>query len=166
MKLTETLVAAVIVTILASFGYNSLIRFVNKTQLKGSLVTISQTARMSRYNAVETTPKTLCFRQRQQVEFTTISGNDCETAIGWRSLAEDIKIDTEHTTLRTVRGVAGYGGSDIYRMSWAKTKAGLGASWGQLGKIVLRSGQQRGCFVLSSIQGDTDIRFGKQCHRS
>ena len=82
-------------------------------------------------------PTVLCMREAgRRIEVARIQGDNCETVTEWQSLTAGVGIDTATSTLRTVTGVAGNGGT-IYRVSWADTRGGLGGSWGQLGRLVL-----------------------------
>jgi hypothetical protein len=102
----------------------------------------------------------------RRIEVARIQGDNCESVDQWQSLTAGVGIDTDNSTLRTVTGVAGNGGT-IYRVSWADTRGGLGGSWGQLGRLVLvaEGTTAKKCLFLFRTDGTWDIREDNRCQR-
>lgn len=170
--LTELLCSLTILSILLSIALPTFMRIIGNVRVSMAVNQLTLNGGKSRYDTIGEggSPNTLCARNADdKIEFQTIYGTDCDSLTSWQTIGGGVAIDTTNSTLRSVRGVAGHGsGSDrIYRLSFADTAAGLGASYGQLGKLVISHPwtPKRKCFVLSHIDGKNDIREGKACLR-
>ena len=160
----ELLVVLVIIGILVAIALPIFNGIVAGVRLSAATSALSRWFNSTRLESIgESIPETLCIRQSATVEVAQISGTDCESVENWQSLGS-VEIDRKNSTLRTVKGVAGNSGS-IYRVSWADTKAGSAASYGQLGKLVLMAdgSSDRSCVVLSNVQGEWRIGKNGDC---
>ena len=168
MKKSELIVVVVILSILASIGIPSYLNWLNKSKLSIAITSLAQWMRYTRYESIgDTNPKTICINDNdQQLKVAVIPETDCESVTNWRDLPSGVIIDRLNSSLRTQPGVAGNNGT-IYRASWADTAAGIGGSWGQLGRITLMSNNstERKCIFLSHVDGRFDVRNGDRCIR-
>lgn len=167
--LTELLVVIVIIGILTSISWQTFHDILAKVRLNTTIAQLSSWFKHTRLAATDDDdlPDTLCIKEdNQQVKLKPIyDSGDCANDHGtWHNLPQGVLISNTHSTLRTSDQASGNGGS-IYRVSWADTDAGLGASWGQLGKIVITSGRYTRCVVLFNIHGDWEVRDGDKCLR-
>lgn len=170
VTLTELLVVIVIIGILASIGWQVFHDILAKVRLNTAIAQLSSWFKYTRSVATDDDqlPDTLCIQEdAQQVKLKPIyDRGDCSNDHGnWHNLPRGVLISRVDSTLRTSDKASGNGGN-IYRVSWADTNAGLGASWGQLGKIVITSGRYTRCVVLFDINGNWEVRDGQQCLRS
>ncbi|HLO85473.1 MAG TPA: type II secretion system protein [Nostocaceae cyanobacterium] len=164
MKLSEQLVVITIIGILIAFLFPSIVGIKNRIELSTAINTLAQAFRKARMDSIgEFTPMTVCIAEvNKKVAYANISGGNCDKISNWQYLGSGVIIDRPNSTFRTVTGVAGNGGK-VYRASWGDTEAGLGGSWGQLGRITLVQGKNRKCIFLSNVKGDFDVREGKRC---
>ncbi|MBR8829833.1 MAG: prepilin-type cleavage/methylation domain-containing protein [Chlorogloea purpurea SAG 13.99] len=168
LTLYELLIALALLMILILICLPFIIRLVAWIRLNIATFQLSQQWKFTRYDATGNgrTPTSLCIAQWNtgQIRYTRISGNNCETALHWESLVSGVDIDRNSSTLRTVAGVAGNGGT-IYRVSWADTRGGMGGSWGQLGRLVLVAPgtPDKRCLVLFRVDGSWNIRQDGRC---
>jgi prepilin-type N-terminal cleavage/methylation domain-containing protein len=166
--LTELLVVIVIIGILATISWQTFHDILAKVRLNAAIMQLSQWFKHTRWQATDDDylPDTLCITEdNQRVKIKPVyDRSDCSTGGIWHNLPPGVLISTANSTLRTSNKLSGNGGS-IYRVSWADTDAGLGASWGQLGKIVLTAGRYTRCVVLFNINGDWEVRDGNKCLR-
>lgn len=165
MKLSEQLVAIVIIGILSSIGLSTFLGFLNRSRLDVAILQIQKSMEFSRIESLTSGQvETFCIKEQLGiVKIGNISGGDCEEVTVWKTIS-GVRIDTDNSSLRTTKGVAGNGGS-VYRASWAETAAGYGASWGQLGRITITAGNKRKCVFLKNIIGEIEVRQDKNCLR-
>jgi type II secretory pathway pseudopilin PulG len=168
MTLLETLIVLLLLSILILLLFNTIIQFLAYIKLNIATNQLAMYWRATRYDAMGggSQPTTLCMKISEPILFAQIAGSRCENVTQWSSLTHGVAIDTSNSTLRTVAGIAGNGGT-IYRVSWADTRSGYGGSYGQLGKIVLMSpgtGAKR-CLVLFNTDGTWNIRQNSKCQR-
>jgi Tfp pilus assembly protein FimT len=170
LTLLETLISLTMLGILVALIYPMMFRLMMLQRLKIVSFELLEHWKLTRMQATGngSYPTTLCMGEFSpgQISYTQIAGSQCETATQWIYLTTGVSIDTDNSTLRTVNGVAGNGGT-IYRVSWADTRAGYGASYGQLGKIVLtiQGLSYRTCLVLYNVDGSLALRYNEQCQR-
>jgi prepilin-type N-terminal cleavage/methylation domain-containing protein len=166
--LTELLVVIVIIGILLSISLPTFQDMLAKMRLNAAIAQLSQWFKHTRLEATadDDLPDTLCITEdQQQVKVKPMyDRSDCSADGIWHNLPQGVLISAADSTLRTSDKASGNGGS-IYRVSWADTDAGLGGSWGQLGKIVLTAGRYTRCVVLFNINGDWEVRDGDRCLR-
>lgn len=120
---------------------------------------------VTRYDAIGSgrIPYTLCMTEDEyRATYAKIKGSNCTMVTSWSHLPSGVAIDEKNSTLRRVAGIAG-GRGNIYRVSWADTKAGYGGSWGQLGRLTLMAGSRRKCLFISMVDGSWQIKEGKKC---
>ena len=166
--LLETLISLTIFTILILLALTSFSRIMASIRLNIAAAQLSQAWKITRFDAIGSgkTPTSLCMQETrpQQIEYAQIVGRDCANVNNWVSLTRGVQIDVDNSTLRTVRNIAGNGGS-IYRVSWADTKGGLGGSSGQLGRLVLMADgtKAKKCLFLFRTDGSWNIREDAQC---
>lgn len=164
--LTELLVVITIIGILTSISWQTFHDIFAKIRLNATITQLSSWFKHTRLVATADNdlPDTLCIKEdNQQVQLKPVyDRSDCSPDGTWHNLPKGVLISTADSTLRTSDKASGNGGN-IYRVSWADTNAGLGASWGQLGKIVITSGRYTRCIVLFNINGDWEVRDGKKC---
>ena len=165
MKLSEKLVVVVIIGILSSIGLSTFLGVINRSRLDVAILQIQKSMEFSRIESLTSGQvETFCIKEQLgTVKIGNVSGGDCDEVTLWKTLS-GVRIDTNNSSLRTSSGVAGNGGS-IYRASWAKTAAGYGASWGQLGRITITAGNKRKCVFLKNIIGEIEVRQGNNCLR-
>jgi prepilin-type N-terminal cleavage/methylation domain-containing protein len=167
--LTELLVTLILTVILLAIGLLFLSRFIADRRLAIAMFELSQQWKVARFDATGSgnAPTALCMRETdERIEVAKIQGDRCETVSRWQPLTAGVTIDEANSTLRRVSGVAGNSG-DIYRVSWADTRAGLGGSWGQLGRITLIAPgtPDKKCLVLFNTDGSWNIREDRNCER-
>lgn len=168
--LLELMITVVILLILLGILAPFLQNLLGLTRLNVVTSALGQHWKITRFDATGngSSPKTLCMNDTTQgIDIASISGSDCESVTVWHSLPTGVSIDVDNSTLRTQTGVAGNGGN-IYRVSWADTRGGLGASWGQLGRLVLVADgtNAKKCLFLFDTQGNWNIRTDTQCNRN
>jgi prepilin-type N-terminal cleavage/methylation domain-containing protein len=167
--LTELLVTIVLVTILLVITLFFLSRFLADRRLDIAMFELSQQWKIARFDATGNgnTPTALCMREMSsRIEIAKIEGDRCETVDRWQPLTAGVVIDESNSTLRRVSGVAGNSGQ-IYRVSWADTRGGLGGSWGQLGRItfIAPGTPDKKCLFLFNTDGSWNIRENRNCGR-
>ncbi|ACK71707.1 conserved hypothetical protein [Gloeothece citriformis PCC 7424] len=167
--LTELMLTIIILSILLAIVLPLFSQVVGNVRLKLAILTLAQYWKITRFDAMGngTTPHTLCMNDTNEgVQVAKILGNNCQTITSWNFLAKGVSIDRANSTLRTQASVAGNGGR-IYRVSWADTDAGLGGSWGQLGRLVLIADgtSAKKCLFLFNVDGSWDIREDKKCNK-
>ncbi len=166
--LHELMVVLIILGISSAIAIPSLLQFIARAQLNSATFELAQQFKQTRFDAMGegSTPKTLCIRQSTGVEFTHINGTECEVVQSWQKVTAGVSIDTANSTLRTVKEIAGNGGT-IYRASWADTQAGFGGSSGQLGRLTLKTEwiTSKKCLFLFDVNGEWNIREDKNCLR-
>ncbi|MEG3440165.1 prepilin-type N-terminal cleavage/methylation domain-containing protein [Pannus brasiliensis CCIBt3594] len=176
--LAELLITIILLTILLMIGLSFLSRFIAELRLRIAMFELSQQWKFTRFDATGSgaTPAALCMREtaERRIEVAKIQGDRCESAgsealaepVRWQSLTAGVEIDEENSTLRRVSGVAGNSG-DIYRVSWADTRAGLGGAWGQLGRLTLIAPgtPAKKCLFLFNTDGSWNIREDSNCNR-
>ena len=131
-SLIETMIVTVIISILVAVALPLFTGLVAQSRLNAAIFELSQQWKVTRYDAIGSgsTPYTLCMTEnKNRVTYVKIKGNDCTAVTSWSSLPRGVAIEEENSTLRRVAGVAG-GQGEIYRVSWADTRAGYGGSWG------------------------------------
>jgi len=170
-SLTELLVSMAIVGILAAIATPILVRIIGDFRVSAAIAEVRAATRVSRYDAMTgQKPRTLCAGNSSVgLKYLSIEGRDCDDiTTSWNEI-KSVKVDLEHSTLRSVKGFAGNSQDEdrIYRLSYANTRGGYGGSYGQLGKLVVTHPwtPNRKCIVLSRVNGFTDIREGKACLR-
>lgn len=168
--LTELITALTIIGILAAIAFPIFLRILALLKLNHSQNLIAIEFKATRYEAMGSGfHRSICIRENpntQQIEIAQTPYALCETITAWKSLPRGVQIDHNNSTLRTVSTLAGFSGNQIYRASWSDTNGGLGGSYGQLGKIVLkhpRTGNERRCVVLSYIDGNYTLRRNGGC---
>lgn len=166
--LTELLVIIIIIGILTSLSWQIFHDLFAKIRLNVAIVQLSQWFKHTRLAATndDDLPDTLCITEdNQRVKIKPVyDRSDCSPDGIWHNLPQGVLISTADSTLRTSDKISGNGGN-IYRVSWADTDAGLGASWGQLGKIVITAGRYTRCVVLFKTNGEWEVRDGNKCLR-
>lgn len=168
--LFETAMVLILLGILAAIALNSLIAFIDWVRLSAATFELSQQWKVTRLDATGSgqTPTSLCMTEFNpgQIQYAQIRGDECESVASWQALTPGVSIDTANSTLRTVAGPAGNGGT-IYRVSWADTRGGMGGSWGQLGRLVLTAKRTaaKKCLFLFDTDGSWNIREDRQCQR-
>lgn len=168
--LIELMITLTIIGILIAIAWPLLQYLIALIRLNIATWILSQHWKITRFDATGTgeTPITLCMTDTNEgIKFAQISGDDCESMTSWRSLFKGVSIDTANSTLRTKSSVAGNGGN-IYRVSWADTNAGLGGSWGQLGRIVVIADgiTAKRCLFLFNTDGSWNIRKDEKCNKT
>lgn len=169
-SLYELLLTLAIVTLLLAIAFSFFHQLLSRVRLDIAIHSLAQQWKTTRYQAMGTgeQPNTLCMTKNpsEWVQYAQIEGGDCTIVTHWQSLPRGISIDTDHSTLRTVDGVAGNEG-EIYRVSWADTQAGLGGSWGQLGRLVLvaQGTSAKRCLFLFNVDGSWNIREDQKCNK-
>ncbi len=168
LTLSELLIGITLLTVLIIICWPLIMRLIAWIRLNIATFQLSQQWKFTRYAAIGNgrTPTTLCITESQtgRIQYAQIWGNNCEGLRGWESLISGVSIDRNRSTLRTVASVAGNGGL-IYRVSWADTRAGMGGSWGQLGRLTLTAEgtPERRCLVLFRVDGSWNIREDNNC---
>lgn len=168
--LLELLITLVLAGILVAIGLSILFRLMAWMRLNIATSELAAHWRTTRYQAMGegTNPWTLCMAEidNEQIRHARIQGTNCEDVTDWQLLTRGVGIDEDNSTLRTVSGVAGNSGT-IYRVSWADTQAGLGGSFGQLGRITLIAPgtSEKKCLFLFDTDGNWNIREDTQCNR-
>lgn len=165
--LTELVCSVFLIGIISAVAIPTMMRLIGNVKVSTAITELTLHGGKSRYDSIGESPNTLCAKNdKNGILYQNITGTDCDSVTSWQSI-NSVNIDTTHSTLRTVRGVAGNsGGKDpIYRLSFADTDAGYGASYGQLGKLVVSHPwtPKRKCLVLSHVDGRNDIREGNKC---
>jgi Tfp pilus assembly protein FimT len=168
--LTETLLAFILLGILLALALVFLASFLAWVRLNLAAAELAYQWKYTRLSATGSgaRPHSLCMVEagREQIQYAQVQGDECERITHWQSLTRGVKIDTSNSTLRTVSGPAGNGGT-IYRVSWADTQGGLGGSWGQLGRLVLIAPgtRHKKCLFLFAVDGSWNIREDRRCDR-
>lgn len=166
--LTELVCSVLLIGTLSAIAIPTMMRLIGNVKVSMAITELTLHGGKSRYDSIgESSPNTLCAKNdKNGILYQNITGTDCDSVTSWQSIS-NVKIDTKNSTLRTVRGVAGNsGGKDpIYRLSFADTDAGYGASYGQLGKLVIQHPwtPKQKCLVLSHVNGRNDIREDNKC---
>ncbi|WP_013321627.1 pilus assembly FimT family protein [Gloeothece verrucosa] len=169
-SLLELMITVLVMAILVAIAWPLLQQLMGLIRLNLAIWTLAQHWKMTRLDATGNgnIPMTLCMNETNEgVQFAQILGNNCESITSWLSLTNGVSIDQANSTLRTQSSVAGNGGQ-IYRVSWADTNAGLGGSWGQLGRLVLIADgtTAKKCLFLFDTDGSWNIRLDKKCNKS
>lgn len=169
--LTELLCSILLIGILSGIALPTFMRIIGNVRVSMAVNQLTLNGGKSRYDAIgESHPNTLCATNGEdEIKFQTIRGTNCDEITSWQSIPGKVQIDLENSTLRNVAGIAGNSDTSnrIYRLSFADTRAGLGGSYGQLGKLVVRHPwtSKRKCLVLSHVDGRNDIREDRRCLR-
>ncbi|MCT7965043.1 prepilin-type N-terminal cleavage/methylation domain-containing protein [Laspinema sp. D1] len=170
--LTELLCVLTIIGILSAILLPTILRIIGNVRVSIATSQIALQGGASRIDAMAEggTPKTLCVGNFEgKIRYRSITGTDCEAVKDWQYIGGRVQIDLANSTLRSKSGVAGNSSSDdrIYRLAYADTKAGIGASYGQLGRLTVIHPwtDNKKCIFLFGVDGRTDIRENKQCNR-
>jgi prepilin-type N-terminal cleavage/methylation domain-containing protein len=144
--LIETLVVLAIVGVLGAIAAPNWLSMLNKQRLNAAQDQAHQTMRQAQSKAsYHHTDWEAGFRESNNiVQMAVYAANSTPTQVVWRSLEENIRIDTAETTLAQTNG--------IYRIQF-DAKGNLNGQLGRLTFDHLHGGKMRRCIFTSTLLG-------------
>jgi prepilin-type N-terminal cleavage/methylation domain-containing protein len=178
--LTELLCVVIIIGILSAVLLPTLMRVIGTFRVNTAILQIHLHAGAARMGAIggafdgvnvrEETSRTVCIGNTDKgIKFQQIAGTNCEglSESSWIHVGGGVRVSEDHSTFRTKSGLMGKGSGDnpIFRVSFADTRAGLGASYGQLGRVTIEHDwtPEKRCLFQFNVDGSTNIRRNKEC---
>ncbi|MCT7977672.1 pilus assembly FimT family protein [Laspinema olomoucense] len=179
--LTELLCVVIIIGILCAVLLPTLMRVIGTFRVNTAILQIHLHAGAARMGAIgsafdghnvrEETSRTVCIANTDKgIKFQQIAGTNCEalSESSWIHVGGGVQVDEDNSTFRTRAGIMGKGsGSNpIFRVSFADTRAGLGASYGSLGRVTVKHSwtPERRCYFQFNVDGSSNIRRNKECN--
>jgi Tfp pilus assembly protein FimT len=166
--LSELLITLALAAILLTISLSMYQRLLAWIRLNIATSELSQHWKATRYQAMGDGSQlsTLCIAEleNEHIQYAQIHGDDCTQVAHWQFLTPGVGIDENRSTLRRVSGIAGNNG-EIYRVTWADTRGGIGGTWGQLGRVTLVAPgtPDKKCLFLFNVDGSWNIREDSQC---